>query len=49
MDGSILQKLEVEEVQHGWLEEYKSFWRDYLDGKRKGFRMEGWRRTEKGC
>ncbi len=23
----------------------KSFWRDYLDGKRKGFSMEGWKRT----
>ncbi len=43
-----LQKLEVEGVQHGWLEEDKSFWRDFLEGKPKKFCLEGWRRTGEG-
>ncbi len=48
LDGSILQKMEVAEVQHRWLEEDKSFWKDYFDGKWKRFSMDGWRRTEEG-
>ncbi len=40
LDGSI-----TEGVQHGGLEEDKSFWGDYLDGKLKGFSIEGWRST----
>jgi hypothetical protein len=42
--GRLLRR-EAEGIQYRGLEEYKSFWGDYLDGKLKGFSMEGWRST----